>query len=56
MLKCIAVLGTQEDLRKEYSTREDAIEYLHGERGKHFDPELLDVFFEADIGHNPPGD
>jgi len=36
--------------RKTHSTHEQAIEHLASERGKHFDPELIDVFINGDVG------
>ena len=36
--------------RKTQSTHESAVEYLSSERGKHFDPELIDVFLDGNIG------
>ncbi len=33
-------------------THEDAVVHLNNERGKHFDPRLVDVFIEAGIGVN----
>ena len=36
--------------RKSHYTFAEAVEYLQGERGKHFDPEMIDVFVAAGIG------
>ncbi len=36
--------------RKTHNTHESAVEYLLSERGKHFDPELIDVFIGENIG------
>ncbi|MFO7974047.1 MAG: HD domain-containing phosphohydrolase [Candidatus Hydrogenedentota bacterium] len=35
------------------ATHEQAIDHLKAERAKHFDPELIDVFLEKDIGQTP---
>jgi len=40
--------------RKGHATHEEAVEHLKSERGKHFDPELVDVFLEKEIGQTPP--
>ncbi len=32
----------------------EALEYLKSERGKHFDPEMLDAFIEHEVGQMPP--
>lgn len=37
---------THRRIYKEASTREEALEYLTTERGKHFDPKLVDIFIE----------
>jgi putative two-component system response regulator len=39
--------------RKGHATHEQAVEHLKAERGKHFDPELIDVFLDKDIGQTP---
>lgn len=36
--------------REGHSSHDEAIEYLRSERGKHYDPELLDVFIERQVG------
>lgn len=36
--------------RDTVATKEQAIEYFSAERGKHFDPELVEVFIKNDIG------
>ena len=36
--------------RRSVSSREEAIEYLRSERGKHFDPGLIDAFLDANLG------
>ncbi|HNR32452.1 MAG TPA: HD domain-containing phosphohydrolase [Candidatus Hydrogenedentes bacterium] len=36
--------------RKGFSTHDQAVAYLESERGKHFDPELLDVFIKKKVG------
>jgi response regulator RpfG family c-di-GMP phosphodiesterase len=36
--------------RKTHCTHETAVAYLRSERGKHFDPALVDVFIESSIG------
>jgi putative nucleotidyltransferase with HDIG domain len=36
--------------RKTQTSHEDALAYLKSERGKHYDPELMDVFVNAEIG------
>ena len=36
--------------RAGHSTHEEALEHLQEERGKHFDPELVDVFIDAKVG------
>jgi len=40
--------------RAEHSTHEDTIEYLNSERGKHYDPDLLDVFVAREVGQPYP--
>lgn len=35
--------------RKTFSTHEQAVDHLRGERGKHFDPGLLDTFLDGDV-------
>ncbi len=37
--------------RKTHATHEEAVAHIKSERGKHFDPSLVDVFIENDIGH-----
>jgi HD-GYP domain-containing protein (c-di-GMP phosphodiesterase class II) len=36
--------------RKGYSSQEDALEHLRSEQGKHFDPDLVEVFLDAGVG------
>jgi len=36
--------------RKGQSNHGEAVEYLRSEQGKHFDPQLVEVFIEANIG------
>ena len=36
--------------RDSIATKSEAIDYFASERGKHFDPELVDVFIKNDIG------
>ena len=36
--------------RQGQSTHEDALDYLKSEAGKHFDPELISLFAEAEVG------
>ncbi|HOE66077.1 MAG TPA: HD domain-containing phosphohydrolase [Candidatus Hydrogenedentes bacterium] len=36
--------------RKGTSTHEDALAYLRSERGKHFDPKLVDAFVDGNVG------
>ncbi len=36
--------------RKSHSTHREAVSHLRKERGKHFDPKLIEVFVQADIG------
>jgi HD-GYP domain-containing protein (c-di-GMP phosphodiesterase class II) len=36
--------------REGVATKEQALNHLRSERGKHFDPELVDVFLEKDLG------
>jgi HD-GYP domain-containing protein (c-di-GMP phosphodiesterase class II) len=35
--------------REGQSSREEAIAHIQDERGKHFDPEVVDVFIKMDI-------
>jgi len=39
--------------RATQATHESAIEHLLGERGKHYDPDLVDVFVNAKVGQTP---
>lgn len=50
ILDVYCAMTTPRIYRKGYSTHEQAIEYLESERGKHFDPELLDVFVGKAVG------
>ena len=36
--------------REGVASKEQALEHLQSERGKHFDPELIDVFLDNDLG------
>lgn len=36
--------------RKGFSSQEDALDYLKSEQGKHFDPDLVETFLEAEVG------
>ncbi len=40
--------------RPGYSTHEDAVAYIRGESGKHFDPELVNLFIDAGVGQPLP--
>lgn len=40
--------------RKGYASHETAVEYLRSEQGKHFDPDLIDVFIDNNIGQTDP--
>lgn len=40
--------------RAGHATHEQALEHLQSERGKHFDPGLIDVFIEKKIGQTLP--
>ncbi|HOJ32632.1 MAG TPA: HD domain-containing phosphohydrolase [Candidatus Hydrogenedentes bacterium] len=53
MMKIIDVycsMTSPRHYRKGYSTHEEALEYLKSESGKHFDPKLVKVFIEANVG------
>jgi len=39
--------------RKTTSSHEDAVEHLASERGKHLDPDYIDVFLDGQIGQPP---
>jgi putative nucleotidyltransferase with HDIG domain len=39
--------------RATQATREEALDYLRSERGKHFDPDLVDAFLDAAAGQIP---
>lgn len=39
--------------RSGHASHEEAIEHLQHERGKHFDPELIDVFIQENVGQTP---
>lgn len=41
--------------RKGWSSHEEAVEYLKSESGKHFDPHLVRVFIDANVGVPLPG-
>ncbi|HQE82195.1 MAG TPA: HD domain-containing phosphohydrolase [Candidatus Hydrogenedentes bacterium] len=41
--------------REGHATHKQAIEHLKSERGKHFDPELVDVFIKKEVGQTPAG-
>jgi len=41
--------------REGHATHEQAVKHLKSERGKHFDPELVDVFVENGVGQTPEG-
>lgn len=36
--------------REGMATKQQALDHLQNERGKHFDPELVDIFLENDLG------
>ncbi len=38
--------------REGLSTHEQSIEYLRSEKGKHYDPDLLEVFIDKNVGRN----
>jgi putative nucleotidyltransferase with HDIG domain len=39
--------------RKSTASHEDAMQHFKNERGKHFDPELADVFIQEEVGRMP---
>jgi putative two-component system response regulator len=39
--------------RKGHATHEQAVQHLKSERGKHFDPKLVDTFIEKEVGQTP---
>ena len=39
--------------RESHASHEEASEHLKSERGKHFDPELIDVFLAKNVGQTP---
>lgn len=41
--------------REGHATHEQAVHHLKSERGKHFDPELVDAFIEGGVGQTPEG-
>lgn len=41
--------------REGHATHEQAVKHLKSERGKHFDPELVDVFVKTGVGQTPEG-
>lgn len=36
--------------RQGHASHDEAVAYLRGEQGKHFDPELIDVFIDGEVG------
>lgn len=40
--------------RKGHATHEEALTYLRSEQGKHFDPQLVEVFIKQDVGRPWP--
>ena len=42
--------------RKGVTTHDDAVAYLLSERGKHFDPAVVDAFIEANVGETSPAE
>lgn len=54
MMKIIDVycaMTSPRHYRQGHATHDEAIEFLHSEQGKHFDPDLVDLFINAGIGH-----
>jgi len=50
LLDVYCAMTSPRHYRKGHSTHEEAIEYLRSEQGKHFDPQLVDVFINAEVG------
>lgn len=50
ILDVYCAMTTPRIYRKGFSTHKQAVAYLKSERGKHFDPELLDVFIREGVG------
>jgi len=50
ILDVYCAMTGQRHYRKTKCTHEEALKYLQSERGKHFDPELIDTFVREEIG------
>lgn len=50
ILDVYCAMTGQRHYRKTKCSHEEALEYLKSERGKHFDPELIDTFVREEIG------
>lgn len=54
MMKIIDVycaMTSPRHYRQGHATHGEATEFLRSEQGKHFDPDLVDVFIDAKVGH-----
>jgi response regulator RpfG family c-di-GMP phosphodiesterase len=50
LLDVYCAMTSPRHYRKGQSTHREAVKYLRGEQGKHFDPQLVEVFISADVG------
>lgn len=52
LLDVYCAMTSPRHYRKGLSTHKDALDHLREERGKHFDPRLVDVFIKARVGRD----
>ena len=53
LLDVYCAMTSPRHYRKGHCSHEEAAAYLRSERGKHFDPKLVDVFINAKVGRTP---
>ena len=50
ILDVYCAMTSERHYRNGFSTHDEAIEYIQEEKGKHFDPDLAQVFIDAQVG------
>lgn len=54
IVDCYCAMTSWRRYRESVATHKQAVAHLRNERGKHFDPDLVDVFIKAKIGKPEP--
>lgn len=50
LLDVYCAMTSPRHYRSSYATHDQAVDYLRSEQGKHYDPTLVDVFLDNDVG------